>query len=256
MKKPAMTARSALALAALAFVLLPSPGKTLFAGDKDLDEAVADHDASRISACMVRLAQDDPAAAVRHIPKAFAQVEQQPWKSFYDVDRYQVFRAAIAALSRIDKAPHIAKLSAAFGTSREWQARLLILHVALRQPKMDARALALEGLQDQAPLVVALAARTLGNTQEVLMLTPLLNAMKRWESRSSLEKVAQGRKTVEAESGGRAWLACRDALHKLTGRSFHRYADYRNYITAHREEIDPKKVVNDYIESLKATTKP
>lgn len=226
---------------ALICVVLCAFATSLHAGDKALDKAVKNHDVDGIVTRMLDLAKDDPGAAVKHIPAAFAKVEKMPWKSFYDEDRYRVFRAAITALSRIKDSDPISKMTTAFRTSKDWQARLLILHVALRQEKMDSQGLAVQGLQDKAPLVVALAARTLGNTEDVKMLTPLLNAMERWETESNLEKVAEGRKKVEAESGGRAWLACRDALHKLTGRSYHRHADYRNFITTHRDQIDPKK---------------
>jgi hypothetical protein len=56
------------------------------------------------------------------------------------------------------------------------------------------------------------------------------------------ERAPGGRKAVASDAAGRTWLACRDALEKLTGESLHFAQAYRTFYDAHRGEIDPKKI--------------
>ncbi|MFQ5655197.1 MAG: HEAT repeat domain-containing protein, partial [Planctomycetota bacterium] len=232
--------RRIVALLLLGLFLAPLPAA---AGDRELDEAVSDRDTRAIARRMGELAREDPARALRLVPLAYARVEKAPWESFYVADRYAVFTAALRALRQACSPTATDILKGALVNSREWPVRFLILEASLQISSLDSVDLSLRAIKDPVPQVSAVAARILGRSKEIVALAPLLVALKRWESPARREKVARGgRKALAADEAGKAWLACRDALHRLTGVSLHNHLAYKSYIRAHREEIDPKKV--------------
>ncbi|MGE4619832.1 MAG: VWA domain-containing protein, partial [Planctomycetota bacterium] len=126
---------------------------------------------------------------------------------------------------------------------KQWPARVLALEVSLQSADVDSFQLALIGIKDKSPQVVSVASRILGHSQNVLALEPLISAMLRWEESTTTEKAVRGgREELKIKSGDRAWLSCRDALERLTGISLHQAMAYKNWIAAHRDEIDPSKV--------------
>ncbi|MEM7263112.1 MAG: VWA domain-containing protein [Planctomycetota bacterium] len=211
-------------------------------GDRELDSAVADRDANAVVRRMKTLAKEDPKVGAKEIPIAYAAIEELPPAAIADGDRYRVFAGAMAALLRIQDNRSITAMEKVFKSSKKWAARFLVLRTSWQHGKMDAVDLAMKGLKDKAPQVVAMSARILGNSKKVEAIDPCLAAMQKWEKREHREKVHVGRDQVNAELGGRAWIACRDALNRLTGKSFHAAADYKNYVSAHRGKIDPTKV--------------
>lgn len=214
-----------------------------WAGDSALDEAVHSKDADEIVARFHSLAREDAARASTLIPMAYAAVEASTAEDFYQGDRYRIFSAAVQALAGLRAPAEVKTLGSLYAKAKEGPVRFLLLHTALQHPGLDAIAMALTGLKDDYAEVVALSARILRNTRDIAMLDPVLDAMARWETRGTQEKLKGGRKVIAGSDGGaRAWLACRDTLHALTGQSLLAADDFRNYIRAHRDSIDPNKI--------------
>ncbi|MFN0057274.1 MAG: VWA domain-containing protein [Planctomycetota bacterium] len=220
----------------------------------ELEAAVAAHDSDRIVLAMRELAITNPALAIVAIPDAYANIEQAGWEEFFQGDRYRIFKAAVAALLSIQDEKLLFEMVKNYKKLKAWQSRVLVLQVTWQKPKLDALGLALEALKDKSPQVVALAARILGNSKLLAPIEPLIRAMAAWEKREVREKVAVGREQVQAEIGGQAWVACRDALHRLTGQSFFDSLDYKNYFDAHRAKIDPAKIDIDNAAEHEGTT--
>lgn len=215
---------------------------SLFAGDPELDSAVLERDTEAIVSRMSSLVREDAGLAARFVPEAYAAMERTNENDFYQGDRYRVFRGAVQALSLV-REKNAKILEKSFKKSSVWQVRFIILHAALQNPDLDAFDMAMEGVKAKQSAVAALAARILGNGKKKVALDPLVNAMETWEEDGVRESIRKGRRAVASKGvSGVAWMACRDALHKLTGLSFHAAADYRNYIKAHRKNIDPTNV--------------
>ncbi|MCA8960355.1 MAG: VWA domain-containing protein [Planctomycetes bacterium] len=215
----------------------------VWAGDPALDSAIAARDVNGIIVRMRSLVDEDQKNAVKLIPKAYAQVELLSPDQMDPSDKYRVFAGALAALLRVQEGAGFTALSRGFEKEKDWPARFLILRVAWQHGKMDPIDLALKGITAKEPQVVAMAARILGRSKSVQAIRPVIAAMEKWERKEHREKVHTGREEVMAEVGGRAWIACRDALNRLTGESLHSALDYRNYVKSHEGQIDPAKVV-------------
>ncbi len=211
-------------------------------GDAALDAAVNSRDTGQIVSRMKELARDDPKSAAKYVAPAFAAIEALTPSQISDGDRYRVFAGALAALLRIQDSSAVNALKREFNKSKDWRVRFIILRASWQHGKMDAIDLSLRAIKDKAPQLVAQAARILGKSKKTEAIRPVLDAMTKWETREHREKVHVGRKQVSAEVGGRAWIACRDAMNRLTGQSFHSASDYRNYVKAHAGKINPATV--------------
>lgn len=212
------------------------------AGDSALDEAVRSRDSQAISRRFSELVRDDPKLAAEVIPAAYSAIESLPDEAMYAGDRYRVFASATNTLARIELTAAVKILEKTVRSSKDWREQFIVLHAARQNSAMDAVGLAMKALEAKDPRVVQLAARILGRSRDVQVLDAVLSAMQKWEKREVIEKLDAGREKLEVDLGARAWLACRDALHRLTGKAFHFAQDFKNYIRAHREDIDPKKV--------------
>ncbi len=217
--------------------------------DRVLDKAVKNRDMNAIQNRMSELAEYPKGQGVRSIADAVAQVEAAPESSWYSVDRYRVYLAASRCLARIP-GPNLDKeLTKIIKKHPEWPARTLALHASLLSKSSNSLSLALIASHDKSPQVVIAAANILGKSEDVLSIEPLISAMKRWEDQNTRERAARGgREELEKMSRDRAWLACRDGLHRLTGISLHDSGSYKSWVSAHRDEIDPKSVDLDKIE--------
>lgn len=213
-------------------------------GDPDLDAAVQERDTDKIVSRMIALARENPAAAAIHVPLAYATMEASSESDFYQGDRYRVFKGAVNVIANLRGEKELKSLQKLFKKTKKSAVKFLLLHASIRSKGgLDAEVLCLAGLEDKGAEVVALSARIAGNTKKTLMLDPLLDAMRKWEKRTTQEKVHKGRKeVVAAGTDATAWLSCRDALHRLTGQNLHAVDDFRNYIKQHRAAIDPENV--------------
>jgi len=246
--------RRRLALPALLLLLsaLPARGE-----DADLEAALAAHDTAALLARFRELATQDEIAAAREIPAAVGRVELDV-DGYHPIDRHKVFTGAIAVLVRLRSSEGIEQLGKSASGAKEWPARAVALQAGIQIARADGIGWSIGALRDEVPEVVIVAARALGHSQEILAIDPLITTMARWEKEGEkpgkaekpgksgkggkADRVRSGRKALEADAAGRAWLACRDALHRLTGESMHTAQAYRTFYDARRTEIDPKKV--------------
>ncbi len=210
--------------------------------DPDLDHYVAEKDAEGIARRMMELVGESNELAVRCIPEAYARIEALPLSEMLDGDRYRVFTGAISALSKVKGTAQIEKLRKILAEHKDWRVRLVALHAGVQNDVANAIVFGLLGLKDGNPNLVSAAAGYLGNSKSAEAISPLIDAMKRWEQAPVLDKKGKGRKAVETEEAGRAWLACRDALHRLTGESMLAYVDYQIYWNQNKSVIDPSKI--------------
>ncbi len=229
-------------LALSPFALAAANPAFLLDGDPDLERALSDGDARAIIATFRVLAQEDEVRAAELIPPAYAKVENSGDTRYHVEDRYRILTAAISVLSRLKKRDAHDVLERQFKESKEWPLRALVLQAGLQCEQIDGVDWALQGLRDKAPEVVLVAARALGFSRDFLAIQPLIETMARWENPEVPEKVHHGRQAISVDTAGRVWLACRDALERLTGESLHRAQAYRGYLDAHRDTIDPKAV--------------
>lgn len=239
----------------LVTLTISTPLTQAMAGDPDLDSAVAKRDASAIAGQFSKIASANPKLAAKLIPAAYSTIEKLPETDIYPGDRYRIFAAASNTLGRIENPAAVKILEKSCRSSKDWRVRFIVLHAAMQHAKLDAVGLSLRALKAKDARLVALAARILGRSQDVQALDPLLVAMAKWESRKLQEKIIVGRKAIEVDLGGRAWLACRDALYRLTGKGFHVAQDFKNYVRVHRAKIDPKKVKLGGEEKTKQATR-
>lgn len=218
--------------------LLATP---LVAGDAELDRAITARDPQAIVVRMRALAKENPQAAAREIPRAYATIEGRA-DEFYEEVRYKIFKSAIGILGRLQHPDAIDRLKVTLSHSKDWHERFLVMHAAIINKEMNGVTLSIIGVKDKQGRVVAAAAWYLGHSRKKAACLPLIYAMKKWEQPAVRERLREGRKEVTADAPGQAWLACRDALHRLIGKSLHSWADYDNYWRAHKDEIDPTKV--------------
>ena len=224
----------------LAGILLfaATPG---FAADRELVRALKEHDSRAITARFRTLAKEDPETAAKEIPAAITKIELNDADEYHVQDRYQVFVQAISALKRMGSPKAHKILEAQVEKGKKWPARLVALQAGLQIRSVDGKGWAITAMNDEAPQVVQAAARALGFSQDILAIPPLIDGMKKWEKSGTREKAARrGRKGVGEDASGRVWLACRDALERLTGESLHSAVGYETYYSAHRDKIDPK----------------
>ena len=88
----------------------------------------------------------------------------------------------------------------------DWPARTLGLYASLQSKGSDSVSLSLKALHDKAPQVVIVASQILGRTQDILVIEPLISAMKRWEGSTTRERAAKGgRDELEKMAKDRAW---------------------------------------------------
>ncbi|MEM7168337.1 MAG: hypothetical protein AAF581_23020 [Planctomycetota bacterium] len=211
-------------------------------GDPELDAAMDAQDTDLICARMHALAKADPVLAVQAIPAAYKKMERASEHDFYHGDRYRIFKQAIQALAKVKGKKALRVIRKIFEASSSWEERFLILHASLQHPELDAVNYALTGVKGKSSQLVASSARVLGNCQDTVALDPLVAAMKKWEKREVIEEVHKGRRVLMKSAPGTAWVACRDALQRLTGKGLHSASEFKNYIKAHRGKIDPKRV--------------
>lgn len=232
----------------LAFMVCCQTATTLSAApptDPELDAAIAEQDTDAICVRLNALSKSDPVLAAVAIPAAYKKMEESSEHAFYHGDRYRIFTQSVKALGRIKDKKALRIVKKVFEATSHWQERFLILHAALQNNEMDAVEYALTGVKDKRSQVVAIAARILGNCQDTIALNPLVEAMTKWEKREVSEKVYKGRNVLMKSGPGTAWVACRDGLQKLTGKSLHSAAEFRNYVKAHRGKIDPKRAAEE-----------
>ena len=223
-------------------LLLMSPLNPLLSGDQQLDEALRSRNTASIIARFRSLFEESEVEAAKWIPAAVSAVEIAGDNKYYLLDRYRVFKSAISVLSRTKSTRAIETLKKQLEESRQWQARVLALHAGIQNAGVDGVDWALTGLRDDAPAVAIVAARALGHSKEKLVIEPLIDAMEKWERAGTREKASRrGRKEVSKDGEGRVWLACRDALDRLTGESLHSAQAYRGFYQAHRDKIEPGK---------------
>ena len=217
--------------------------------DRSLQKAVKEKDVASIQERMETLAKEEKGRAVRPIVDAVADVESASEGSWYSVDRYRVFLAGSRALAKIPGPVLDKELNKILKKHPEWPARTLALHASLLSQASDTVSLSLSALHDKTPQVVISAANILGKSQEILAIQPLISGMNRWEDQNTRERAAKGgRDELEKKARDRAWLACRDALHRLTGVSLHDSGAYRSWVSTHQDDLDPKNVDLDKVE--------
>ncbi|MDA9264839.1 VWA domain-containing protein [Planctomycetota bacterium] len=213
------------------------------AGDKQLDQCVKNQDANGLLSRMRELVEKDSYKAVRPIADAVAKVEAAPESAWYSVDRHRVFVDATRILGTLQGPKFDNELEKLVKKHPDWPARTLGLYASLQSKGSDSVSLSLKALHDKAPQVVIVASQILGRTQDILVIEPLISAMKRWEGSTTRERAAKGgRDELEKMAKDRAWLTCRDSLHRLTGISLHDSAAYKSWISVHRDKLDPSKV--------------
>ncbi len=224
-------------------LLVGSSLSPLSAGDPQLDKALQDRNTSAIISRFRSLFDENEVEAAKWIPAAVSAVEIAGDDKYYHLDRYRMFKSAISVLSRTKSSRAIETLKKQLEKSKQWQARVVALHAGIQNPDVDGVDWALTGLKDKAPEVVLVSAQALGHTKEKLVIEPLIDAMEKWERAGTQEKASRrGRKEVSKAAEGRVWLACRDALDRLTGESLHSAQAYRGFYRAHRDKIEPGKV--------------
>ena len=217
--------------------------------DRGLQQAVKDRNVALIQERMNQLAKEKLGKAVRPIVDAVADTESAPEGDWYSVDRYRVFLSGSRSLATIPGPVLDKELKKIIQKHPEWPARTLALHASLLSASSDTITLSLNALHDKAPQVIIAAANVLGKSKQVLAIEPLISGMKRWEDQKTRERAAKGgRDELEKMAKDRAWLACRDALHRLTGVSLHDSGAYKSWVSAHQEDLDPEKVDLDRVE--------
>ncbi|MHC4936162.1 MAG: vWA domain-containing protein [Planctomycetota bacterium] len=232
--------RPTLLLALSLPLLLARP---LPAGDKELGQLLKAHDSGGLARRFAALVDEDPGAAAKEIPVAISRIYGKDADDYHATDRYRCFIRAARELSRIRSDAAKEVLAAQVMAGKEWPARAVALHAALQSTEMDGVQLALVAITDAAPAVVRAGAHALGHSKQAIVISPLVQAMEKWESEETLEKATKrGRKGVGEDERGRTWLSIRDALERLTGQSLHSAVAYRTYYDTHRGEIDPTKV--------------
>lgn len=218
----------------------------LSAGDQELLNAVKSRDTAAISLRMLALPDDVGEKAVPEIVAAIAAIEGLSDSAMHPLDRHRVYSNAVRALSSSRSPAFHRALTRAVKKSKEWPARAVALHAAIQVPALDAISLCLIASTDPSPQVTAIAARALGRSKDILAIDPLLVAMKRWENPGRRQKIYKGgRSSLSVGAEDRAWLSCRDALDRLTGESMHSFQQYKTWIEAHRDELDPANVDPD-----------
>lgn len=235
-------ARPFIALALCEVLLCFLSARPADAADRELKTALKERDTSAIVARFRTLAEESEVTAAREIPPAVAVVEEEGDGAFHIGDRARIFTSAVGVLSRLRTPEGHAALKQQMERAKDAPARLIALHAGIQIRDVDGVDWALAALPDEDPLVSAAAARALGFSKEITPIDALIDAMERWEKEGTSEKLTSGRKAIAADMSGRAWLACRDALERLTGESMHAARGYRTYVRAHRDEIDPKNI--------------
>lgn len=216
--------------------------------DHALDKAIGGHNTQAVIARCQQLVSDQQIRSLTTIADAIGAVEATPDEKWHPVDRYRVFTAALRALASLPGKKLAVEIPKALRKGKAWPSRVFLLELSLQSESVDSVQLALKSIDDKAPQVARVAARILGRSQDILALEPLISAMLRWEGSRTQEKAARGgREELSKRARDRAWLACRDALHRLTGLSLHGAIPYKNWISAHRDEIDPSQVDLDKI---------
>lgn len=211
--------------------------------DSALDQAIKQRDTGKTIMRIRELVKEHNARAASVVADAVATVESVPEGDWYVTDRHRIFVASIKALASISDPDLGKEIERLVRKHKQWPARVFALQLSLQSASIDSIKLSLVALHDSSPQVVAVAARVLGMSQEITSLEPLIAAMSRWEKQSTRDRVGRGgRQELQKRPGDRAWLACRDSLERLTGMSLHTASAYKNWIAAHREEIDPTKV--------------
>lgn len=211
--------------------------------DQSLNQAIENRDTGKTIIRIREMVKEHGVRAVPVIADAIAAVEAVPEAQWFVTDRHRVFVASIKAVSLIKEAGLAKEVDRIVKTHKHWPSRVFALELSLQSSSIDSIQLSLAALHDKAPQVVAVGARILGWSQKIIVLEPLISAMARWEQQSTRDKVVRGgREELQKQSGDRAWLACRDSLERLTGISLHGATQYKNWISAHRDEIDPSKV--------------
>jgi len=222
----------------LLFLVIAMP----IAGDRALDQAIADRDTSAVMIRIQVIAQEQGPRSISILASTVARVEEIAEEQWHYFDRHRIFVTAIRAVPFVPASVVAKEFDTLIRTSKKWPARLFLLEASLQSASIDSIQLALATIDDKAPQVVAVAARILGRSQEILALDPLVLAMSRWEDSKTAEKTLRGgREELSHLPQDRTWLACRDALHRLTGLSLHGAEQYKNWIATHRGEIDPSR---------------
>ncbi|MCI0651774.1 MAG: VWA domain-containing protein [Planctomycetes bacterium] len=238
----------------VALLILASAGAPrAFAGDPELDAALVASDTDAIIARIGVLAKTDPELAVALVPAAYSAIEQLGDAGMLPEDRFRVFKKAASALASIRAGGAIAKIEEAIAKSKDSRIRFLCLHAALLSANIDAVKISIVALKDASPFISATAARCLGRSKKAEAIYPLVAAMERWETPATRETAKKGRKSVSELDTGKAWLACRDALYRLTGESMFAAADYKNFLKLRFDSIDPAKIDIEKIEAEKVT---
>lgn len=216
---------------------------TPLASDRTLDQAVAERNTAGVITRIQQLSEDRGVKALADIATAIGQVEAVPETKWHAINRHRIFVSAIGSVSKLPGNSLYPELKKLLKKLKEWPSRVFLLEASLQADGIDSVQLALSALDDRAPQVAAVAARILGHSKDVLALEPLISAMTRWEEPKTREKASRGgREQLSLRARDRAWLSCRDALHRLTGISLHGAKQYKNWISAHRDEIDPSQV--------------
>jgi len=211
--------------------------------DGSLDQAIRARDTTSTISRIRELVEEHGVAAFSTVADAVADVESVADGQWYVIDRHRVFITSVKVFSRVKDQGLEKEIARVLKNHNRWPARVFALEVSLQRTSIDSVQLALSAIDDVAPQVVAVAARILAWSQNLLAMEPLISAMSRWELASTRDKVVRGgREELQKRSGDRAWLACRDALERLTGISLHAADQYKNWISAHRDQIDPSKV--------------
>ncbi len=216
---------------------------TPLASDRALDQAVGERNTAGVITRIQQLSEERGVRAVGDIATAIGQVEAVPESRWHTMNRHRIFVSAIGSVAKLPAGPLHPEMKKLLKKLKEWPSRVFLLEASLQAEGVDSVQLALSALDDRAPQVAAVAARILGHSKDVLALEPLISAMTRWEERKTREKASRGgREQLSLRARDRAWLSCRDALNRLTGISLHGAKQYKNWISAHRDEIDPSQV--------------
>ena len=213
------------------------------AADRELTKLLRAHDSQGLIRRFGQLRQDDEVVAAREIPVAVAKVYLDDADDYHPRDRYLVFMRAIRELSLVRREAAMEIIAAQVQAGKKWPARAVCLYATIQNPEMDAIDVCLTALTDKSPEVVRASAQALGHSKNALAIPPLIAAMEKWEEVDTAENASKrGRKGLEGSEAGRVWLAIRDSLHRLIGKSLHSAIAYKTYYDAHRDSIDPTKV--------------
>ncbi len=215
------------------------------AADRVLDQAIAERDTSAVMTRIQEIARDQGVHSISVLASTVARVEEVAEDQWHYFDRHRIFVTAIRAVPFVPATDVAKEFKSLIRKSKKWPSRLFLLEASLQSASVDSIQLALATIDDKAPQVVAVAARILGRSQDILALDPLVLAMSRWEDPKTVDKAVHGgRDELSHLPQDRTWLACRDALHRLTGLSLHGAQQYKNWIATHRDEIDPSRTVD------------